>query len=56
MKPHITQIAVDSDPRSAAKVLGLGEDGKVYFWNWETEEWQLATRKLPEIRKTNHER
>ena len=41
----IIQIAVDGDPNSQCKIIGLGEDNRVYLWIWTEEKWVLASRK-----------
>jgi hypothetical protein len=46
MEPKIVQIAIDSSEEpSMGFIFGLGEDSRVYKWNFHTTKWELAVRK-----------
>lgn len=41
MPPKIIYIQVAIDVTMRHFCYGLGEDNKIYFWDWTTTEWKL---------------
>ena len=45
MKVKIVEFKINPIPTENIRLFGMGDDGKMYWWNWNTGSWEFCKNK-----------